>query len=114
MNPSISGSAIRISAVSLDLLELSVRGGQLLNRRVHARGAQARHVHARAEESAHRGRKPVRSRRADFLGGSARTLYRSIRRLLELPPDTRLYMCHDYQAPGRDHYAWQTRPERPQ
>jgi glyoxylase-like metal-dependent hydrolase (beta-lactamase superfamily II) len=46
--------------------------------------------------------------RADFPGGSSRTLYRSIRRLLELPPETRLYMCHDYKAPGRDHYAWQT------
>lgn len=46
--------------------------------------------------------------RADFPGGNARTLYRSIRRLLSLPDDTRLYMCHDYKAPGRDHYAWQT------
>ena len=46
--------------------------------------------------------------RADFPGGSARTLYRSIRRLLELPPDTRLYLCHDYKAPERDHYAWET------
>ncbi len=46
--------------------------------------------------------------RADFPGGNARTLYRSIRRLLSLPPQTRLFMCHDYKAPGRDHYAWQT------
>jgi glyoxylase-like metal-dependent hydrolase (beta-lactamase superfamily II) len=46
--------------------------------------------------------------RADFPGGSARTLYRSIQRLLKLPDDTRLYMCHDYKAPGRDHFAWQT------
>jgi glyoxylase-like metal-dependent hydrolase (beta-lactamase superfamily II) len=46
--------------------------------------------------------------RADFPGGSARTLYRSIRRLLDLPADTRLYMCHDYKAPGRDHHEWQT------
>jgi glyoxylase-like metal-dependent hydrolase (beta-lactamase superfamily II) len=46
--------------------------------------------------------------RADFPGGSAQSLYRSIRRLLELPPDTRLYMCHDYKAPGREHYAWET------
>jgi len=45
--------------------------------------------------------------RADFPGGSARTLYRSIRRLLALPADTRLFMCHDYKAPGRDHYAWE-------
>lgn len=46
--------------------------------------------------------------RADFPGGCARTLHRSIRRLLSLPPETRLWMCHDYKAPGRDHYAWQT------
>ncbi|WP_397414278.1 MBL fold metallo-hydrolase [Phenylobacterium sp.] len=46
--------------------------------------------------------------RADFPGGDARQLYRSIRRLLSLPPDTRLFMCHDYKAPGRDEYAWET------
>ena len=46
--------------------------------------------------------------RADFPGGDARTLYRSIQKLLALPPQTRLFMCHDYKAPGRDHYAWET------
>jgi glyoxylase-like metal-dependent hydrolase (beta-lactamase superfamily II) len=46
--------------------------------------------------------------RADFPGGDARTLYRSIRRLLALPLRTRLFMCHDYKAPGRDDYAWET------
>jgi glyoxylase-like metal-dependent hydrolase (beta-lactamase superfamily II) len=46
--------------------------------------------------------------RADFPGGSARTLYQSIQRLLALPPQTRLFMCHDYKAPGRDHFAWET------
>jgi glyoxylase-like metal-dependent hydrolase (beta-lactamase superfamily II) len=46
--------------------------------------------------------------RADFPGGDARTLYRSIQRLLSLPPQTRLFMCHDYKAPGRDAYAWET------
>ena len=46
--------------------------------------------------------------RADFPGGDARQLYRSIRRLLALPPETRLFLCHDYKAPGRDHYAWET------
>jgi glyoxylase-like metal-dependent hydrolase (beta-lactamase superfamily II) len=46
--------------------------------------------------------------RADFPGGDARTLYRSIRRLLDLPAQTRLWMCHDYKAPGRDSYAWQS------
>jgi glyoxylase-like metal-dependent hydrolase (beta-lactamase superfamily II) len=46
--------------------------------------------------------------RADFPGGDARQLYRSIQRLLALPPETRLFMCHDYKAPGRDQYAWET------
>ncbi|WP_240334411.1 MBL fold metallo-hydrolase [Sphingobium estronivorans] len=46
--------------------------------------------------------------RADFPGGDARTLYRSIRRLLSLPGDTRLFLCHDYKAPGRDEYRWET------
>jgi glyoxylase-like metal-dependent hydrolase (beta-lactamase superfamily II) len=46
--------------------------------------------------------------RADFPGGDARQLYRSIQRLLTLPPQTRLFMCHDYKAPGRDFYAWET------
>lgn len=46
--------------------------------------------------------------RADFPGGDARTLYRSIRRLLSLPPATRLFLCHDYGAPGRDDYRWET------
>lgn len=48
------------------------------------------------------------SARADFPGGSAQALYRSIQRLLALPGDTRLFMCHDYKAPGRDHVAWQS------
>jgi glyoxylase-like metal-dependent hydrolase (beta-lactamase superfamily II) len=46
--------------------------------------------------------------RADFPGGDARRLYRSIRRLLSLPDDTRLFLCHDYKAPGRDEYRWET------
>lgn len=46
--------------------------------------------------------------RADFPGGDARTLFRSLRRLLELPPETRLFMCHDYLPEGRDHYVWET------
>jgi glyoxylase-like metal-dependent hydrolase (beta-lactamase superfamily II) len=46
--------------------------------------------------------------RADFPGGDAHRLYRSIRRLLTLPAETRLFMCHDYKAPGRDNYAWET------
>ncbi len=46
--------------------------------------------------------------RADFPGGDAHQLYRSMRRLLALPSETRLFMCHDYKAPGRDEYAWET------
>ena len=46
--------------------------------------------------------------RADFPGGDARTLYRSIRKLLALPPETRLFLCHDYKPEGRDHYVWET------
>jgi glyoxylase-like metal-dependent hydrolase (beta-lactamase superfamily II) len=46
--------------------------------------------------------------RADFPGGDARQLYRSIRRLLSLPDETRLFLCHDYKAHGRDAFAWET------
>jgi glyoxylase-like metal-dependent hydrolase (beta-lactamase superfamily II) len=47
--------------------------------------------------------------RADFPGGDARMLYRSIKRLLSLPPETRLFMCHDYlPIGGRTDYAWET------
>jgi glyoxylase-like metal-dependent hydrolase (beta-lactamase superfamily II) len=46
--------------------------------------------------------------RADFPGGDARTLYRSIQKLLALPDETRVFLCHDYKAPGRDAYAWET------
>ncbi|WP_442683742.1 MBL fold metallo-hydrolase [Stenotrophomonas sp. JC08] len=45
--------------------------------------------------------------RADFPGGDARTLYRSTRRILALPEDTRLFMCHDYGPGGRD-IRWET------
>lgn len=46
--------------------------------------------------------------RADFPGGDAHALYRSIQRLLSLQAETRLFMCHDYKAPGRDKFAWET------
>ena len=46
--------------------------------------------------------------RTDFPGGSAAQLYASIRGILSLPDDTRLFMCHDYKAPGRDEFAWET------
>lgn len=46
--------------------------------------------------------------RADFPGGDARMLFRSIHRLLKLPEQTRLFLCHDYKAPGRDTFAWET------
>lgn len=48
------------------------------------------------------------SARADFPGGDARTLYRSIRRLMQLPDETRVFLCHDYKAPGRETYVWET------
>ncbi|PWR19640.1 MBL fold metallo-hydrolase [Zavarzinia compransoris] len=46
--------------------------------------------------------------RCDFPGGDAATLFRSIGRIFALPPETRLFMCHDYKAPGRETYAWET------
>jgi glyoxylase-like metal-dependent hydrolase (beta-lactamase superfamily II) len=46
--------------------------------------------------------------RADFPGGDAAELYRSIRKVLALPAETKLFMCHDYKPPGRDHFAWET------
>lgn len=46
--------------------------------------------------------------RCDFPGGDARTLFQSIHRLFSLPDDTRLFMCHDYKAPGRDDFRFQT------
>jgi len=46
--------------------------------------------------------------RADFPGGDARTLYRSIQKLLALPDETRIYVCHDYLPEGRKDYAWET------
>ena len=48
------------------------------------------------------------SARADFPGGDARTLFRSLRRILSLPPETRLFMCHDYLPKGRTEYVWET------
>jgi glyoxylase-like metal-dependent hydrolase (beta-lactamase superfamily II) len=46
--------------------------------------------------------------RADFPGGNARTLFRSLRRILSLPHETRLFMCHDYLPKGRSEYVWET------
>jgi glyoxylase-like metal-dependent hydrolase (beta-lactamase superfamily II) len=46
--------------------------------------------------------------RCDFPGGDARQLYRSIQKILALPPETRLFLCHDYKAPGRDAFVWET------
>jgi len=48
------------------------------------------------------------SARADFPGGDARTLFRSIRRLMQMPDETRVFLCHDYKAPGRDTFALET------
>jgi glyoxylase-like metal-dependent hydrolase (beta-lactamase superfamily II) len=49
--------------------------------------------------------------RADFPGGDARALYRSIRKILSLPPRTRIFVCHDYKAAGREAFAWETTVE---
>ncbi|MES2975874.1 MAG: MBL fold metallo-hydrolase [Pseudomonadota bacterium] len=49
----------------------------------------------------------VGTARCDFPGGDAHTLYRSVHKLLSLPPETRLFMCHDYPPPGRE-AAWET------
>ena len=47
--------------------------------------------------------------RCDFPGGDARAMYRSIRRLVQLPDATRMFLCHDYKAPpARTEFAWQT------
>lgn len=46
--------------------------------------------------------------RCDFPGGDARQLYQSIQRIFALPDATRLFMCHDYKAPDRDEFQWET------
>lgn len=46
--------------------------------------------------------------RCDFPGGSAENLYTSIQKILELPDETRVFVGHDYKAPGRDDFAWET------
>lgn len=46
--------------------------------------------------------------RCDFPGGDAKQLYRSIQRIFSLPAETRMFLCHDYKAPGRESFAWQT------
>ncbi|WP_431850981.1 MBL fold metallo-hydrolase [Allosphingosinicella sp.] len=48
------------------------------------------------------------SARADFPGGDARQLYRSVRRLMRLPDESRVFLCHDYKAPNREDYVWET------
>ena len=46
--------------------------------------------------------------RCDFPGGSAEDLYNSIQKILALPDETRIFVGHDYKAPGRDEFAWET------
>jgi glyoxylase-like metal-dependent hydrolase (beta-lactamase superfamily II) len=46
--------------------------------------------------------------RADFPGGDAGRLFRSIKRLMKLPDETRVFLCHDYKAPNRDEFVWET------
>src|SRR3546814_4591223 len=48
------------------------------------------------------------SARADFPGGDARKLYQSVRRLMRLPDQTRVFLCHDYKAPNREVFVWET------
>ena len=48
------------------------------------------------------------SARADFPGACPSTLYRSVRKILALPESTRIFCCHDYKAPGREDFAWET------
>ncbi len=46
--------------------------------------------------------------RCDFPGGSAEQMYDSVQKILSLPDETRIFVCHDYKAPGRDEYAWES------
>lgn len=46
--------------------------------------------------------------RCDFPGGSAETMFASVQRILALPDNTRIFVCHDYKAPGRDEFAWES------
>ena len=46
--------------------------------------------------------------RCDFPGGSAENLFNSIQKILALPDETRVFVGHDYKAPGRDEFAWET------
>ena len=48
------------------------------------------------------------SARADFPGGDAHKLFRSVRRLMRLPDRTRVFLCHDYKAPNREEFVWET------
>jgi glyoxylase-like metal-dependent hydrolase (beta-lactamase superfamily II) len=48
------------------------------------------------------------SARADFPGGDASKLYQSVRRLMRLPDKTRVFLCHDYKAPNREEFVWET------
>ncbi len=46
--------------------------------------------------------------RCDFPGGSSEVLFNSIQKILSLPDETRIFVCHDYKAPGRNDYAWES------
>ena len=46
--------------------------------------------------------------RCDFPGGDVAKLYESIQKIYQFPDETRMFLCHDYKAPGRDEYAWET------
>ena len=46
--------------------------------------------------------------RCDFPGGSAAVMYASVQRIMALPDETRVFVCHDYKAPGRENFAWES------
>lgn len=50
--------------------------------------------------------------RCDFPGGSAAIMFASVQRILALPDDTRIFVCHDYKAPGRNQFAWESTVEQ--
>jgi glyoxylase-like metal-dependent hydrolase (beta-lactamase superfamily II) len=93
------------------------RGRQLPHRPASRRRAPHAGPHARLPDLCHR-RRGLRGRHAlhaglrdgalRLPGGSAETMYDSVQKILALPDETRIFVGHDYKAPGRDEYAWET------
>lgn len=97
------GATLRIGRLNLDIMHLPGHTPACIAYRVNSQ-SEANDVFVGDTLFMH----DYGTARCDFPGGDARCLYRSIQRLLALPPETRLWMCHDYKAPGRDHFAWQS------